>query len=568
MAVTRTNYGTIDNETAGTTVALTVTGGPIPAGTFLVLVVTADNVTATTPTVSSVSALGSDTWTARAGANSQQGASATAGSGVFVYCYTMVTTASVANGTVITITFNASPVAKTGLLVGLTEVSNTLRSTVVSAGASAGAPSAVTAGTALVAGDIVIGVAGCENSGAWATDTDTLNGSWVLGNNAFNSGGSAVTNTSTTMQYKVVTATGAQTFNPGGGANDALAIVFAMQPPPPVAPAARTISAAAGSPPQTAVSLTWADDAAAFPDPTYLIERSPDGSTGWTTVASGQTGQTGYNATGLTPGTTYYFRVTGSNASGSSTSNTAGPITTTSYPKISTASETFDTLTAWTTIAGTPTINAGQLQLDMVVPPGEAIQSNAVYDMTESSVFFKYTAPALTVTAGRDFYLQVRLDASNYVAAYLRRAATAASSYVTGYYNDAGSQGQFDTSLQFNAGTMVYVRLRNSGQVFYVDYSADGNTWTNAVSRDFGNLTLANKLKTATIYMLAQQSATDATDPQFSLIDSINIVAAAGGRPKVYLGSFTAKPLKVYSGSAWNTKPVKVWTGSTWKTLT
>ena len=43
---------------------------------------------------------------------------------------------------------------------------------------------------------------------------------------------------------------------------------------------------------------------------------------------------------------------------------------------------------------------------------------------------------------------------------------------------------------------------------------------------------------------------------------------AATGRPKVYLGSFTSRPLKVYSGAAWAEKPVKVWTGSVWKTLT
>jgi hypothetical protein len=115
----------------------------------------------------------------------------------------------------------------------------------------------------------------------------------------YTTGGSALTNVSQTIQYKVVTAGGAQTFNPPSGAGDSVAIVFALQPPTPIAPSARTVTAAAGSPAQTAINLTWAADTGAYPAPTYLIESSPDGSTGWTTVASAQTGQTGYNATGL-----------------------------------------------------------------------------------------------------------------------------------------------------------------------------------------------------------------------------------------------------------------------------
>ena len=36
------------------------------------------------------------------------------------------------------------------------------------------------------------------------------------------------------------------------------------------------------------------------------------------------------------------------------------------------------------------------------------------------------------------------------------------------------------------------------------------------------------------------------------------------GQIKVYNGSWVAKPVKVWTGSAWVTKPVKRWNGSSW----
>ena len=41
----------------------------------------------------------------------------------------------------------------------------------------------------------------------------------------------------------------------------------------------------------------------------YIIQRSPNGSTGWTTIADGVSPTTAYTVTGLTDGTRYHFRV-------------------------------------------------------------------------------------------------------------------------------------------------------------------------------------------------------------------------------------------------------------------
>jgi hypothetical protein len=227
---TATNYGTAQNKTAATTVVVTTTA-IIPAGTLLVIGVCADNVAAATPTISSITAVGGGTWTDRAGATTQSGATTTAGTGVFVYCQTLYAASSVASGTAITVTFNASPAAKAVALWGFDQMGqHVLRNTVVSAASTTGSPSAVTAGTALAAGDLVIGIVGTENSVIATGDADTLNGSWSTIDGIASAVSTAATNTSIAMQYKVVTATGAQTFNPTGGVADTVAIVFAMAP--------------------------------------------------------------------------------------------------------------------------------------------------------------------------------------------------------------------------------------------------------------------------------------------------------------------------------------------------
>ena len=59
------------------------------------------------------------------------------------------------------------------------------------------------------------------------------------------------------------------------------------------------------------IRLTWtaplSNGGSAITD--YIIQRSPNGSTGWVTITDGVSTTTGYTVTGLTNGTRYYFRV-------------------------------------------------------------------------------------------------------------------------------------------------------------------------------------------------------------------------------------------------------------------
>ncbi len=75
------------------------------------------------------------------------------------------------------------------------------------------------------------------------------------------------------------------------------------------------LSATAASSSQ--IDLKWADNATN--ETAYAVERSTNGSTGWTVLTSTlAAGTTSYSATGLSASTTYYFRVKATNSAGSS----------------------------------------------------------------------------------------------------------------------------------------------------------------------------------------------------------------------------------------------------------
>ena len=68
----------------------------------------------------------------------------------------------------------------------------------------------------------------------------------------------------------------------------------------------------------------------------YIVQRSPNGTTGWVTISDGVNTDTAYTVTGLVNGTRYYFRVYAHNAAGNApTSNIANAIPRTVPGKVS-----------------------------------------------------------------------------------------------------------------------------------------------------------------------------------------------------------------------------------------
>jgi hypothetical protein len=226
--------GTGSSKTAATTLAVTnTTGALIPAGTLIHITGCWDNIASVTaPTITS-STIGGATATANHATAIGSGITTTAGSGVWHQCFRALTTASIAIGAVIcTLTSNQSAVVRAAHAVGWSGVQNALRGTVATGVSTTGAPTVQTAGTALVTGDLVVGSASFENSAQMTADADTLNGSWSAIVGTFTTGAGAATNVGTASQFKVITGTGVQSFDPTGGVADTVACVYSLQPVP------------------------------------------------------------------------------------------------------------------------------------------------------------------------------------------------------------------------------------------------------------------------------------------------------------------------------------------------
>ncbi|MCX6106354.1 MAG: fibronectin type III domain-containing protein [Proteobacteria bacterium] len=94
----------------------------------------------------------------------------------------------------------------------------------------------------------------------------------------------------------------------------------------PNAPSGLTAAAASG----TQINLSWTDNS---PDETsFTIDRSPNGSAGWTTITTTAANVVSYSDTGLANATIYYYRVYAVNSSGASDYTTTANATTLAPP--------------------------------------------------------------------------------------------------------------------------------------------------------------------------------------------------------------------------------------------
>jgi subtilase family serine protease len=93
-------------------------------------------------------------------------------------------------------------------------------------------------------------------------------------------------------------------------------------PTAPVAPTGLTATATSSS----QINLSWNADSGASNG--YLIERSPNGSTGWTQIGTTAAGVTTYSDIGLAANTTYYYEVIAVNAVGDSPASNIANATT------------------------------------------------------------------------------------------------------------------------------------------------------------------------------------------------------------------------------------------------
>lgn len=242
------------STTSSTTVAATTTEY-VPVGHLLVIGVAADNLSASTPTVTSVS----DNSTASGSANTYtvrgQGArNATAAAGIMGAVVTCKVTRPMPVGTAITVTLSGAVAHKAMHVYGFAGVTDTLQGVVATANGSSSTPSVTlsTVNATLAANDMVFGFFAVEsNVTPTAYDTDTVNGTWSTGvTTSSATGGTANTRVQVVSQWKQVTATGAQTYNITANNTDWIGWCFALQPETVTAIGGLTENFAAGTMPE------------------------------------------------------------------------------------------------------------------------------------------------------------------------------------------------------------------------------------------------------------------------------------------------------------------------------
>ena len=98
--------------------------------------------------------------------------------------------------------------------------------------------------------------------------------------------------------------------------------LLSTPPTPPAAPSALTATPLS----TTQIRINWTDNA--DNETGFQIDRSPNGTTGWTQIATAAANATSYTNTGLSASTAYYYRVRSTNAGGTSANSNVATATT------------------------------------------------------------------------------------------------------------------------------------------------------------------------------------------------------------------------------------------------
>lgn len=216
MGLTGTNRGSGTHNSSSTSFTFSPSGN-FTSGSWAVVVVVSDNGGGSSNDFTSVTDTDGNTWTLRR--QPVRGTSALDGVQALI-ATTPMNGAALTTGSVITVSTTNNGTAK---VWGLIEVGVSGGTISYSTGANgtAGTGTAISVVTSSITnGNIVIGLAGIERGSAtFIADSDTTNGSWST--SLTQTVGSTSAGMAFNSQFKVVNATGAQTYNvTASGASD------------------------------------------------------------------------------------------------------------------------------------------------------------------------------------------------------------------------------------------------------------------------------------------------------------------------------------------------------------
>jgi hypothetical protein len=233
---------------------------------------------------------------------------------------------------------------------------------------------------------------------------------------------------------------------------------------PPGAPTSLTATAVSAS----QINLSWPDVSG---EAGFKVERSPDGSTGWTKIGSTAAGVLTYSDTGLTPNTTYFYRVRGTNLAGDGGYSPVASGTTLAHL----FSDNFSGPTlgsAWTTVGGSWSQSGGVLS-----------QTSTASGDPRKAMVTGVSFPAdVSITA------EVRVDSwtnGDYARAGVGLYTNAAGEGYNLVFHDDTHTVQFlddhvrwgnSYSFSWTVGTWYWFQLEDQGGVLYGKIWADGTT--------------------------------------------------------------------------------------------
>lgn len=276
---------------------------------------------------------------------------------------------------------------------------------------------------------------------------------------------------STTYYYRI------KAVNTGGSSAYSSVANATTLPPAPTAPSAITATAASS----TQINLSWTDNANNEVD--FTLERSGDGSTGWTSISSPAADATSASNSSLTANTTYYYRIKANNTGGSSAYSSTASATT--YPLAPSApSALAATAASQTQINLTWTDNANNetgftLERSADGSTGWASVATPAADATSAS--------NTGLTANTTYYYRIKASntggsssySSNASATTLPNVPTAPGTLVA----TASSNSQIDLTWADNS---------NNETGFILERSADGSTGWTSVATPAANATSAS----------------------------------------------------------------------------
>lgn len=257
------------------------------------------------------------------------------------------------------------------------------------------------------------------------------------------------------------------------------------------------------------IDLTWDTVTGAT---SYTLERSPDGSTGWSTVYTGSTAS--FNDTGLTTATTYYYRVsaTGSAGTSSPSSNVSG-LTKSVIPISDDFSSGSWAAVRWKQNAGSFSVTSGAGVMTMT-GGGVAARVNSYTDTaTDQGLLLRF----LVTTAGN--------DTANMAIRSNGTFADSSSPYPTAGYSVeasggtanlvqrvAGSPTTIGTTATYTATAWQWIRLEAVGSTIrwkiWQDGTSEPGSWRDSVT----DTAIANGLMTLGVYDLISTNSMSVDD--------------------------------------------------------